>query len=41
MALREAEEQEPGGGDTDVIHLPLTEVARIIELPYLGPPEAA
>ena len=41
MALTETEEQGPGGGDTDVIRLPLTDEARIIELPYLGPPEAA
>jgi hypothetical protein len=41
MALTETEEQEPGGGDTNVIRLPLTDAGRIIELPYLGPPEAA
>jgi hypothetical protein len=41
VALTETEDEEPGGGDTNVIRLPQAEVGRIIELPVLGPPEAA
>jgi hypothetical protein len=40
MALTETEGDEPGG-DTNVIRLPEGNEARIIELPFLGPPEAA
>jgi hypothetical protein len=40
MALTETE-GEGLGGDTKVIPLPEGNQARIIELPYLGPPEAA
>jgi hypothetical protein len=38
MALTETESE---GGDTKVIHLPEGNVAWIIELPLLGPPDAA
>lgn len=40
MALTETEGEEPGG-DTEMVLMPEGDVARIIELPYLGPPEAA
>jgi hypothetical protein len=40
MALTGTESEEPGG-DTKVIHLPEGNVAWIIELPLLGPPDAA
>jgi hypothetical protein len=40
MALTGTEDDEPGG-DTNVIRLPEGNEARIIELPFLGPPEAA
>jgi hypothetical protein len=40
MALTETESEEPGG-DTSVIQLPEDSVARIVELPFLGPPDAA
>jgi hypothetical protein len=40
MALTETEDEEPGG-DTNVIQLHEGNVSRIIELPFLGPPEAA
>ena len=44
MALTETESEEPGG-DTKVIHLPESNVARkiarIIDLPLPGPPDAA
>ena len=40
MALTETEDSEPGG-DTNVIRLPEGNEARIIELSFLGPPEAA
>jgi hypothetical protein len=44
MALTETEPEEPGG-DTKVIHLPESKIAgiiaRIIDLPLPGPPDAA
>jgi len=40
MALTETESEEPGG-DASVVNLPEGSLARIIELPFLGPPDAA
>jgi hypothetical protein len=44
MALTETESEEPGG-DTKVIHLPEGKIARVIarivDLPLPGPPDAA
>jgi hypothetical protein len=40
MALTETESEERGG-DTKVIHLPEGNIARVIDLPLPGPPDAA
>jgi hypothetical protein len=40
MALTETESEEPGG-DTNVVYLPEGNPAWIVELPCLGPPDAA